>query len=525
MQKVATSDEMRSCDRTAIQQIGIPGILLMENASRGILDAIQNECGSVEGKKVFIFCGKGNNGGDGLAVARHLFNRGAHVHILLAGRMEEVKGDAKINLDIIKKMVNEKGSASVLEFHEIQTKKHLRRLGRSDLIIDALLGTGMKGDVQGIIRDIIEWINGSGVKVVAVDIPSGVNSDTGQVGNIAVKAHITVTMALRKRGLLMGKGREHTGSLYVADISTPRFVLNTEKIKTYWIEAKDIATRLPKRPLDAHKHSCGKIFVLAGSRGLSGAAAMCSESAMRVGAGAVVLGIPASLNPILEEKVTEVMTAPLADSQGGSLSMDALPAINEHIMWADVLLIGPGLSRNSETQELVLELIPKLDRPTVIDADGLNALAEDLSVLKKTKADIILTPHYGELSRLVRLSAKEIELDRVEVARRVARELKVVLILKGAPTVVAHPDGNVYINSTGNPGMATAGAGDILAGAVVGLIAQKLSTLDAAIAGVYLHGLAGDIAKEHLGEMSLMAMDIMRHLPAALQSLRAHRCS
>lgn len=194
-------------------------------------------------------------------------------------------------------------------------------------------------------------------------------------------------------------------------------------------------------------------------------------------------------------------------------------------MWADVLLIGPGLSRNSETQELVLELIPKLDRPTVIDADGLNALAEDLSVLKKTKADIILTPHYGELSRLVRLSAKEIELDRVEVARRVARELKVVLILKGAPTVVAHPDGNVYINSTGNPGMATAGAGDILAGAVVGLIAQKLSTLDAAIAGVYLHGLAGDIAKEHLGEMSLMAMDIMRHLPAALQSLRAHRCS
>lgn len=258
MQKVATSDEMRSCDRTAIQQIGIPGILLMENASRGILDAIQNECGSVEGKKVFIFCGKGNNGGDGLAVARHLFNRGAHVHILLAGRMEEVKGDAKINLDIIKKMVNEKGSASVLEFHEIQTKKHLRRLGRSDLIIDALLGTGMKGDVQGIIRDIIEWINGSGVKVVAVDIPSGVNSDTGQVGNIAVKAHITVTMALRKRGLLMGKGREHTGSLYVADISTPRFVLNTEKIKTYWIEAKDIATRLPKRPLDAHKHSCGR---------------------------------------------------------------------------------------------------------------------------------------------------------------------------------------------------------------------------------------------------------------------------
>jgi len=521
MQKVATSDEMRACDQIAIQRIGIPGVVLMENASRGVVDAIQNECGRIEGMNVFIFCGKGNNGGDGLAVARHLYDRGAKVYVLLTGRKSELKGDAKINLDIIEKMIKGKDEGTVLELHEIINKGQLRRLGKADLIVDALLGTGMKGNVEGVMKDIIEWMNNSGIKTVAVDIPSGVNSDTGEVSNIAVKADFTVTMALRKRGLLLGKGREHSGKVYVADIGTPKFLLNTEKIKTHWVEAEDIATRLPKRPLDAHKHSCGKIFVLAGSRGLTGAAAMCSESAMRIGAGAVILGIPASLNPILEEKVTEVMTTPLRETSDATVSMKALPTINEYIKWADVLLIGPGLSRNKETQKLVLELIPTLDKPTVIDADGLNALAENLDVLKKAKADVILTPHYGELSRLIKLSAKEIELNRIEVARKVAAELKVVLILKGAPTVVAHPDGNVYINSTGNPGMATAGAGDILAGAVIGLLGQKLSTLDAAIAGVYLHGLAGDIAKEHLGEMSLMAMDIMRHLPAALARLRA----
>jgi NAD(P)H-hydrate epimerase len=520
MLKVATSGEMRACDQIAIKQFGIPGIVLMENASRGVVDVIEREFGDVRNKSIFVFCGKGNNGGDGLAVARHLFNRGGCVSIFLIGSKKELRGDAKTNIEIVERITEGIQEGHIFELREVLRKAQVGRLTRPDMIIDALLGTGMKGSVQGILKDIIQWINECQVHTVSVDVPSGVDSDTGEVGDVAVKADVTVTAALLKRGLLFGEGRVHSGKVYIADIGAPRFVLDSHRIRTQLIEPEDILARIPERPFDAHKHTCGKVFVLAGSRGLTGAAAMCSESALRAGAGAVILGIPASLNPILETKLTEVMTVPLADTSDGAVSQKAFSAIIDYVSWADVLLIGPGLSRNKETQRLVLDLIPKIDKPTVIDADGLNALAEDPNVLKKTRASIILTPHCGELSRMIKLSGREIELNRVETARRVAAEYNVVVILKGAPTVVARPGGDVFINSTGNPGMATAGAGDVLAGVVVALLGQKLNALDASMAGVYLHGLAGDIAKENLGAMSLISTDIMRCLPSALMRLK-----
>ena len=517
MEVVVTSAEMQACDRFAINNLRIPSLLLMENAGRGVVEKIQKHVGSLHGKSILIACGKGNNGGDGFVVARHLYNLDANVTVVVVGKAGDLKGDAKINYQAVKVISKVFHKERSLDIVELKSSKKLKVLPKVDIIIDGIFGTGFTGNVRGIYKDVIEWINNSNAFKVSIDIPSGISADNGEVGNVAVKADVTVTMGLKKIGLITGKGRGYSHRVEVVDIGIPKPTLEKKSHTTLLVDIEDVKRVLPHRPFDAHKHSVGKIFVLAGSKGLTGAAAMASTSAMKAGAGAVILGTASSVYPILAKKLTEVMVEPLPEIFEGSISLSAYPLVQKHYHWPDVVIIGPGLSRNKETQQLVWKIVAECNKPLLLDADALNALAEKISVLKKHKSkEVIITPHTGELSRLTGISSEEIERNRVSFARQVAKQFKLTIVLKGAPTVTASEDGKVYINSTGNPGMATAGAGDVLAGLIGGLWAQGMNRTEAAYTGVFLHGYAGDIAKEKYGEKSLLATDILNLLPESI---------
>lgn len=519
MEPLVTAAEMRRCDRIAIEKMKIPGLLLMENAGRAVAEAVLDLCAHESERNILIFCGKGNNGGDGFVAARHLFNHDAWVTVVLVGKAREIKGDAKTNYTILKNMIGRKGHPR-LRLIELSSPRQLNRLGEPNVIVDALFGTGFSGALKSPYDKLVDWMNRSHARKVAVDIPSGVNADNGEVAKIAVRANETVTMGLNKIGLVVGRGRNHTGSIRVADISIPRNVYEAQRFATFHVLGEDVRGAMPHRPFDAHKHSVGKIFVLAGSRGLTGAAALAAESAMRVGAGAVVLGTPQGVYPILAKKLTEVMVEPLDETEAGSVGLSAMPTIEKFLKWADICVIGPGLSRNAETRSLVWKIVSSSNKPLLIDADGLNALAENTEILRKRRnPEIIITPHTGELSRLTKIATAEIERDRVAMARRVADGLRLTLVLKGAPTVTASREGLVAVNSTGNPGMATAGSGDVLAGIIAGLWGQKMNMFEAAYTGVYVHGLAGDAARDAFGEKAMMARDIAGHIITALRTL------
>lgn len=515
MQRVVTAEEMRWCDETTINTYGVPGLLLMENAGRGVVEVIKQKYSALKSKKVLVVCGKGNNGGDGFVIARLLSNSCAQINVLLMVSPSELKGDAKTNFIILQKFVKKSS-------HQIALYRYSRKLFSSlplpDIIVDALFGTGFSGSVRKPFTEVIDWINKQGVQIVAVDIPSGVNGTTGVVENCAVRADVTVTFGSIKSGLLCNQGRELVGSVSVIDIGIPNSIIKDKRLRTSLVEKSDVHRVIPKRPMHAHKYSVGKILVLAGSKGLTGAAALCSTSAMRAGAGAVVLGIPEPVYSILARKLTEVMTFPLPATSDGTLSLDALDGIRERLSWADVLMIGPGLSQNLETQQLILKLLLEYRGKVLVDADGLNAIATNgISKLRSAHAQFILTPHVGEFSRLSELPSIEVEHRRIEAACALAKQIGATVVLKGVPTVTASRDGNCFLNSTGNPGMATAGSGDVLSGIIAGLWAQGMSDVEAAWAGVYLHGLSGDLAAKKMGERGLLANDLIDYLPAAMQ--------
>jgi NAD(P)H-hydrate epimerase len=383
-----------------------------------------------------------------------------------------------------------------------------------------MFGTGFTGSVRRPFADVIKWMNHQQAKIVAVDIPSGINGTTGVVENCAVHANMTATCGCLKSGLLCNQGRELVGSIRVVDIGIPFMVTEDKRLKTSLVEQSDVRPILPKRSVHAHKYSVGKVLVVAGSKGLTGAATMCCISAMRAGAGAVILGTPESVYSIIARKLTEVMVFPLPATSDGSLSLTALDAIREKLAWADVLVIGPGLSQNAETQQVVIKVLKEYCGKVLVDADGLNAIAMyGISKLHSARAQFILTPHVGEFARLTGLSSNKVEQQRIEIARDLAKRMKSTIVLKGVPTVTASKDGSVILNSTGNPGMATAGAGDVLSGIIAGLWAQGMSAEEAAWTGVYLHGLTGDSIAKKLGERSLMANDLIEYLPNTLQLL------
>ncbi|MDZ7262482.1 MAG: NAD(P)H-hydrate dehydratase, partial [candidate division KSB1 bacterium] len=491
--------------------IGIPGIGLMENSVLQVVAAIKEYLGEVAGKRILIFCGRGNNGGDGYVVARHLYNQGARVEVYLAGQKDKVKGDALTNLKILEAMG--------LPVQEIATSDQLTMTPGADLVVDALLGTGVVGPVTGFLAEVIEFINHYGAPVIAIDLPSGMETDTGEVKGAGVSAICTVTMGHLKRGLLFSPGRDRAGKVVVADISIPWAVTKESKANTYFVEGHDVRTLLPRRASDAYKNQCGTVLVIAGSVGLTGAATLTATSVLRAGAGMAILGAPESLNPILAGKLTEVMTRPLPETEARTISLRAQKDIEGLLDWADVLAVGPGLGTHEETRQLVEWIVREINKPMVIDADGLNALAGKGDLIKSAKGSLILTPHPGELSRLLGVPIKDILKNRIELVRETAKNWRATLVLKGAPTITGDPNGQVYINSSGNAGMATAGSGDVLTGIIAGLLAQGMAPKDAALAGVFVHGAAGDLAQKKLGEKGLIAGDIAQYLPQALKSI------
>jgi ADP-dependent NAD(P)H-hydrate dehydratase / NAD(P)H-hydrate epimerase len=521
MLPIFTSEEMRACDKAGIEEYGIPGIVLMENAARGAVDVAEAEFGALANKRVVIVCGKGNNGGDGFAIARHLINRGLAVDALSLVPDESIQGDARTNLDILRRM--EKGS-DTLRVSLLRGSSQLSAMLERGpaLVVDAIFGTGLASPIKGDIAEILEVLNSSPVPVLSVDIPTGIDADTGDVLGSAVRARCTVTMGAYKRGLLLGKGREHAGRVRVVDIGLPGEAVLRKTASTFLLERSDVAAMLPRRAFDAHKYQMGNVFLLAGSVGLTGAAVMASEAALRSGAGIVHLGIPASLNAIVEIKLTEVMTVPLHETDAGSLSLKDFDRILARINDASVSVLGPGLSRQYETQNLLRRILEHATAPLLLDADALFALGGHLDLLQKSDADIILTPHVGEFSRLTSQSKQEIESKRIDIAHTFAVEFGVTLVLKGAPTVIATRDGHVFINPTGNPGMATAGAGDVLSGIIAGFRAQGCTSEEAARTGVYLHGQAGDHARDCVGEYGLIATDLITSLASILKDFSRH---
>ncbi|MCL0049687.1 NAD(P)H-hydrate dehydratase [Peptococcaceae bacterium] len=509
---------MRKIDRITIDEYGIPGVVLMENAGRKVAEIVCTELGGcVCGKVIAVFVGKGNNGGDGLVAARHLLNRGADVRIFLLANPDEIKGDAAINFAIFKKM--SKNIYHVYQQNGVNIVKV--SLLNTDLIIDAIYGTGFRGKVNEKVSRIIQLINDSNVPVVSVDIPSGLEADTGRLSNICVKADTTVTFGLPKLGLVIEKGLDVVGKLKVVDISIPKALLNSVDLNKHILDSDMIRSWIPKRKLDAHKGNFGRVLIVAGSKGMTGAALLTAKACLRAGAGLVTLAVPEQIHSIVSAKAPEIMTYPLLGTEEGTVSEGALQEIldkvdNDKI---DVLAVGPGLSLNDETITLVTGLLKKIKIPLILDADGLNALAENPEILKDSTAPIVITPHPGEMARLLGASTAEVQQKRLDITMRYAKEWGVTLLLKGARTLIASPDGMLYINSTGNPGMATAGSGDVLAGIITGFVAQGLSMHHAAAAGAYLHGMAGDKGSAELGQNALMAGDVLNYLPVCMKEV------
>lgn len=511
--KVIAAHTMQEIDREAISRYGIPGIQLMENAGRCCVEEITARFG-LNGSAV-VLAGKGNNGGDGYVIARLLGRKGWRVKVIILADRDRITGDAAINLG--------KLPGSAVSFctrgGQLSTL-HREEIFQADVIVDALLGTGLCSNVSGVYLEAVELMNGSGRPVVAVDIPSGIDGTTGLVLGNAVRADLTVTFACAKLGHILYPGAEHTGRLVVADIGIPRQL--TETAPGYeFLNEEAMRPVLHRRDRQAHKGQFGHCLIIAGSTGKTGAAALAANSAVRAGSGLVTLAAAESIHTICEIKTTEVMTVPLPDSGSGSLTESAFPAIEKLLAGKDAVAVGPGIDRHPGTYALVRNLVESVSLPLVIDADGLNALAEDVAVLQRKKSkQVILTPHPGEMSRLTGSSIPDLESKRISAAQDFARTYGVFLVLKGARTVIASPDGTAAVNGSGNPGMASGGMGDVLTGIIASLLGQGYAAWDACRLGVFLHGFAADMVAEEKGEIGMNATDVLEKLPYAYKRLK-----
>jgi NAD(P)H-hydrate epimerase len=512
--KVATAEQMQELDRKAIETYRIPGIVLMENAGRGATEAISNAFPDIGKRKIAIVAGKGNNGGDGFVIARYLLNRAVSVKVYLLADPKALRGDAETNFQIFQRMKGE--VISVPSSKDYQKMK--KELEKFDLLIDAIFGTGLDAEVRGYYREVIDHLNTLQRPIVAIDIPSGLDANTGKPLGTAIRASLTVTFGLPKVGHLIPPGPDYVGEVKLIDIGYPKKLVEEEKVQTHLIEEEETRGWLftPRR-LDSHKGDYGHLLVIAGSVGKTGAAAMACEAALRMGAGLVTLAIPKSLNAIMEMKLTEVMTEPLPETPKQTLSLRAFNSILRLCENKKAVIIGPGVGTFKETQSLVLRLIRAINLPIILDADGLTALATQPKILPIANRSLILTPHPGEMARLIRSTPKEVQDDRIGITRSFSQSHHVHVLLKGYRTLVATPKGEVFINPTGNPGMASGGTGDVLTGMIGGLVCQGYDILQSLQIAVYLHGLAGDKVARDLGEKSLIATDMIAKIPALVQ--------
>ncbi|MCY4262455.1 MAG: NAD(P)H-hydrate dehydratase [Candidatus Dadabacteria bacterium] len=500
--KLSTKQISREIDRRTIEEFGVPGVVLMENAGRAVASVILMEYPSA--RKIAVICGAGNNAGDGFVIARHLVSSGKEVSVHITEKKERYRGDAKTNLDSLLEI-----KADVRELDE-----KLPRIKDSEVIVDAVFGTGLTRKVEGFYDKLIKFINRQSSRRVSVDIPSGLDADTGQPLGTAVRADITVTFAPAKLGVCIHPGVDYSGKLFVADITIP---------KTLWdhlpfelLTFQKCRGLIKTRSADSHKGTYGHLLVLAGSPGKSGAAVLCAEAALRAGSGLVTLGVPKSIFPVVEEKTTEVMSLSLKDSKDGTLHPDALKEVLRELEGRkSALAVGPGISISKSTEEFVEKVITRCEVPVILDADALNIISKNPAILRKTKVPAIVTPHPGEMARLCGVSTKQVQEDRVGVAFRFSEKYGCYVVLKGARTVVSTPGGEVFINPTGNSAMATAGTGDVLTGIIGGLTAQGYDPLQSCMLGVFLHGQAADLLLKETGATGFTASEISRKIPAS----------
>lgn len=517
---LVTADEMRAFDAAAIHDYGIPGVVLMENAGRSTFEFLRSAVsGDLKGLKVTVVAGPGNNGGDGYVVARYCLNHGAEVRTYLLAPREKISGDARVNLEILERMTD-----SIVAIPDLEALSEAAKAWHaSDVIVDALLGTGLRSDVRSPYREAIESINTINVLKVAIDIPSGIDSNTGGILGAAVKADLTVTYGFPKIGMALYPGLFHCGRVEVVDISIPRVHVerNLPKATLYrdpGIHMQEYV-RIRSNPT-SHKGTFGHLIVVGGSPGKTGAPAMAARAASLVGTGLVTVAIASSLNPILEVKLTEEMTEPLPETTPpGYVSREAVHRVLELSHGRRCVVMGPGLSDNEDTVALLTQFLQEHHGWIVIDADGLNALAGNLDCMRETRASVVLTPHPGEMARLTGASVGDIQANRVLAARDLALDLQAWIILKGAGTVTAAPDGDITINTTGNPWMASGGQGDVLSGILGGLLAQNMPPEYALPLGVYIHGLTADEVIAERGPGPVPAGTVLEVLPRALAGL------
>lgn len=511
--ELLTPEEMGRADRIAIDEMGVPGLELMERAGAEVAREVRRRLGE-GGGRVALFCGKGNNGGDGFVAARHLAARGVRVEVFLFGRSADLAGDGRVNLD--------RAVAAGVPVREAPEESDdpfvAGRLAGADILVDALLGTGFTGAPRGRVRDAIGLARAARLFTVAVDAPSGVDTLSGRVPGDALRADVTVTLCRPKVGLYLHPGRALAGEIVVVPIGIPEEALAKAGAGAFLFDEEAARALVRPRPRNAHKGLFGRILIAGGSPDYTGAPLLAGRAALRAGGGLVTLGVPASLRPLYGARVAELMTRALPDREGVHTGEGASSFLDDPAPF-DTLAVGPGLSRGGDPFAFVRALVDRWEGPLVVDADGLHALAGREGEVASSKADLVLTPHLGELESLTGAGRGEISADPAGFVRSWAKKFRAVLLLKGNPTLVADPEGLVSINTTGNPGMATAGSGDVLTGVIAALLGSGMSGKDAARLGVWLHGRAGDLAAERLGETGLVAGDQIEHLPRAMLPL------
>ncbi len=491
--KLVDVNGMRTLERIAIEEYDVPSMILMENAAAGFVSALEAETGEVRHKKVHVFCGSGNNGGDGFAIARILSNRGASVCVTVLCETSRIAGDAKTNFEMVKHM-----QIPFVKTNACQD---------ADIIIDAIFGTGFHGETEGAVKQAIDCMNQSGAYVAAVDIPSGISADTGKTAASAVRANLCVTFSALKVGQLLFPAKDYIEKIVKTDISVPQTVIN-DFDSGYDIIDRRAKAHIPVRRMDSHKGNFGKVLAFVGAKGMVGAAVLSAGAVLKSGAGMATAAVPEEIYPVVSARLTAVMTCSLEKDSAAQTLM-------EYAKTQDAVLIGCGIGKESWAVDTVRHMIANCEKPMVLDADGLNAVSQCPDVLKTKKAELILTPHIVEFSRLTGISPETIKQNPLEIAKEFSETFGVTLVLKDAVTVVATKDGRVSVSAGSNSGMATAGSGDVLSGIIAGLLAQGATSEKAAIAGVYIHLAAGSIARDRKGEYGMTAEDILNAVPEA----------
>jgi len=516
--RVLNTAQMREADRRTIDDIGIPSLVLMENAGRQAVAAMEAMYTDLLERRIAVLCGRGNNGGDGCVVARTLVQRGADVSVFLLGRVADVRGDARTNLEILGRL-----GVTVVEVDDSQAwELHFSEVSDSTLVIDAVFGTGLNAPIAGFIESVVADVNASGIPIVSIDIPSGLSADSPEPIGPSMHASLTVTLAAPKLPLVLPPAEAHAGSIVIADIGVPASIIDAlDGPRIHLLTRSSMRELITPRAPDGHKGDYGHVLIVTGSRGKTGAAHLAAVGALRSGAGLVTIATPAGCQSTVAAMAPEYMTEALPEDDDG-LRPEGVERVLE--MARDVIAIGPGLGQTPRVRAFVQQLVDRASMPLVVDADGLNAFAGDPDRLTGREGrDVIITPHPGEMARLVGMSTDEVQANRLDIARNFAVAHHVYVVLKGHRTLVATPDEQVFINPTGNPGMATGGTGDVLTGMIAAWLAQLMDAEAACKLAVYLHGMAGDLAESEEGEVSMTSADLATHIGGAVLDLTGRR--